>query len=99
MLTNKRGRPIITNVDELPTLLGQEVRRARTARGLTLRQLAEKAGQPYTSIYNIEIGTSIKPDEAALRAIADALEPETSIEKLALLVYNVVPAEEELVPA
>ena len=72
------------------TLVGQEVRRARNALGLTLAQLSERTSLAVRTIHGIETGESRYPSEHTLRPLAEALTPETSYRKLALLVYGEV---------
>ena len=100
MLTKNSGRPRIHEMNT--TLVGHEVRRARSALGLTLAQLSERTGLPVRTIHGIETGESRYPTEPTLRPLADALTPETCYRTLALLVYGEVDsplAPAEAVPA
>lgn len=47
-----------TRVDQIPITVGRRVREARTARGLTLDQLAERSGVSRRMIVNVEAGAS-----------------------------------------
>ena len=80
-----------------PTMVGTEVRRARTALGWTLQKLSDETDRlgrrvPVRTIHGIENGESRYPTEHNLRSIGDALEPETSYRELALLVYGLATA-------
>ena len=74
------------------TLLGHEVRRARTALGLTFAQVSARTGIATSTLHSIEVGEIKYPTERVLRPLADALEPETSYRDLALKVYGLEPA-------
>lgn len=91
MLTEKRGRPRITDMNA--TLVGQEVRRARNALGLTLAQVSEMSGIPLRTVHGLETGETKYPSEQSLRAIASVLCKETTYRHLALLVYGETEAE------
>lgn len=53
--------------------LGERIRRARLARGLTARELARKAKVDVVTLYRIERGTC-KPRPTTHRKIAEALD-------------------------
>jgi transcriptional regulator with XRE-family HTH domain len=53
--------------------LGPRIRRAREARGLTIQELASRAGTSYQSIWRIEHGIQKDPSIALVRGIARAL--------------------------
>jgi len=59
---------------------GEFLHRLRKARGMTLRQLGEKAGQDYVVLNKIERGQRMAPPLESIIALADAL---ASVKKLA----------------
>jgi len=59
---------------------GEFLHELRKARGMTLRQLGEKAGQDYVVLNKIERGQRMAPPLEAIIALADAL---ASVRKLA----------------
>ena len=72
------------------TLVGQEVRRARNALGLTLTQVSELSGVPMRTIHGLETGETKYPSEQTLRSIAGVLGEQTTYRTLVLLVYGEV---------
>jgi transcriptional regulator with XRE-family HTH domain len=60
-------------VDEMPSAVGRRVREARTARGLTLDQLAERSRVSRRMIINVEGGTA-NASIATLLRLATALQ-------------------------
>ena len=59
-------------VEPIPRL-GRRVQRLREQRGMTVQELAERAGTTYQSIWRIERGTQLDPSIALIRGIARAL--------------------------
>lgn len=57
-----------------PTQLGNHIIRRRLLKRWSTAELARQAEIPYTTLRNIEKGSSKKPDEQVLRAIIKALE-------------------------
>jgi XRE family transcriptional regulator of biofilm formation len=53
--------------------LGERVQRLREQRGLTVQELAERAGTTYQTIWRIERGEQRDPSVALTRGIARAL--------------------------
>lgn len=53
--------------------IGENIRKIRKARGLTLKQLAEKSGYAYQHIHHIEVSNHIPKVSTAID-IADVLE-------------------------
>jgi transcriptional regulator with XRE-family HTH domain len=53
--------------------LGERVQRLREQRGLSVQELAERAGTTYQSIWRIERGDQRDPSVALVRSIARAL--------------------------
>ena len=53
--------------------LGQRIQRLRERRGLTVKELADRAGTTYQSIWRIERGEQLDPSIALVRGIARAL--------------------------
>jgi transcriptional regulator with XRE-family HTH domain len=53
--------------------LGQRVQRLREERGLSVQELADRAGTTYQSIWRIERGKQLDPSVALVRGIAKAL--------------------------
>jgi XRE family transcriptional regulator, master regulator for biofilm formation len=54
-------------------LLGQRIQRLRERRGLSVQELADRAGTTYQSIWRIERGDQKDPSVALIRAIARTL--------------------------
>jgi len=96
LLTNKRGcgRPRVKPMTV--TQLGQEVRRARAAKRLSLDALSRRTkaldptekGVGLRTIHAIEQGESEHPTNETLRLLGLALEPETDYRHLALAAYD-----------
>jgi transcriptional regulator with XRE-family HTH domain len=59
--------------DEQMNTIGQRIRQARQARGLTQRELAAIAGISIAVVYNHELGNSLDPMTSSLRKIAIVL--------------------------
>lgn len=74
--------------------LGQLLREARQAKGLTLVQLQELTGIEQSSIFYLERGTFAKPDPAKLVKLARALDIE--VEELYDVVGYAVPKAKDL---
>jgi XRE family transcriptional regulator, master regulator for biofilm formation len=53
--------------------LGQRIQRLREQRGLSVQELADRAGTTYQSIWRIERGDQLDPSVALVRGIARAL--------------------------
>jgi transcriptional regulator with XRE-family HTH domain len=59
-------------MDAIPRL-GEGIKRLREQRGLTVQELATRAGTTYQSIWRIERGEQRDPSIALIRGIARAL--------------------------
>jgi XRE family transcriptional regulator of biofilm formation len=59
-------------MDAIPRL-GERIQRLREHRGLSIQELALRAGTSYQSIWRIERGTQRDPSVALMRGIARAL--------------------------
>lgn len=57
-----------------PTQLGNHIIRRRKLKGWTTADLAAAAELPYSTVRNVEKGSSRKPSEAILRALIKALD-------------------------
>lgn len=68
-LTGRRGRGTVKPVTEL----GAYVRQLRESGRLTLQELAQASGVPWTTIQAIETGRSLRPKRETLEALAQAL--------------------------
>jgi XRE family transcriptional regulator of biofilm formation len=53
--------------------LGKRIQRLREQRGLTVQELADRAGTTYQSIWRIEREAQLDPSVALMRGIARAL--------------------------
>jgi transcriptional regulator with XRE-family HTH domain len=84
-IPRERGRPRVRPM--VTTQLGQEVKKARRAKHLSLDALSKLSGLGLRTIHAIEQGESKHPTEATLKALASALEPETDYRTLALAAY------------
>lgn len=73
----KRGTATVTAVGQ-PSILGENVRRIREARGLSQEELAEKSGVHRVTIARLEAGLQEGVNTANLGALADALGVQTS---------------------
>lgn len=80
------GRPSIQGVKT--TRLGREIRRARRALQLTLEELSSRSGVKLSTIQAIETGAILDPSKDKIRALAQALEPETSLSVLQVLAWE-----------
>jgi XRE family transcriptional regulator, master regulator for biofilm formation len=59
-------------MDAIPKL-GKRLQELRERRGLSITELAERAGTSYQNIWRIERGSQLDPSIALMRAIARAL--------------------------
>ena len=53
--------------------LGKRIQALRERRGMTVQELADRAGTTYQSIWRIERGAQLDPSVALMRGIARAL--------------------------
>lgn len=57
---------------------GNKLKEARTKNGLTLKELAEKSGVPFTTINGWEINSNAKPRKSLLLRVCDVLKIQIS---------------------
>lgn len=69
------------------SILGNNIKRLRNAKGLTQPQLAKKVGVRYNSIQNYEAGVS-KPSDSKLALLSNALDVTPSLLKGELFQRN-----------
>jgi len=64
---------IAAQLDPVPAELGPVVRAARKAEGLSVRELARRAGVSEAQVSRVENGKTLNPNDDTLLGIADAL--------------------------